>query len=278
MRRLCAVLGVSPSSYYAWGRRPASPRQETNQGLVEHIRRAHAESRGSYGSPRVHQWLRQRGVPCGRHRVARLMRLNGIMASRAPRRHPVTTQRRAGAPIWPNLLRQDFHADRPNKKWVADITYIDTHEGWLYLAALLDLCSRSVVGWSMGEDLKSGLVEDALAMAVGRRAVGDGLLHHSDQGTQYTSDAYQGQLGELKACVSMSGVGNCYDNAVMESFFGTLKGECATHRFASREEARHRIFEFIEIWYNRRRLHSSLGYLSPVEYEQRLSSDMISVH
>ena len=278
VRRMCAVLEVSPSSYYAWRQRPTSGRHQANLGLVEHIRRADIESRGTYGSPRVHQWLRQRGVVCGRHRVARLMRLNGIVAGRRPRRRPVTTQPAVGAHSWPNLLRQDFQAEKPNQKWVADITYIDTQEGWLYLAALVDLCSRSVVGWSMGEDLKATLVEDALAMALGRRAVGDGLLHHSDQGAQYTSDAYQGRLAEFKARVSMNGVGNCYDNAVMESFFGTLKTECASQRFASREEARRAIFEFIEIWYNRQRLHSSLGYFSPAEFERRLASDTISVH
>ena len=278
VRRLCGALGVPPSSYYAWCKRPASGHQQANRGLVEKIRRVHAESRGTYGSPRVHQWLRQRGVVCGRHRVARLMRLSGIVARRASRRRPTTTQRRAGAPIWPNRLRQDFQAERPNQKWVADITYIDTREGWLYLAALLDLCSRRVVGWSMGEDLSASLVEDALAMAVGRRDVSEGLLHHSDQGCQYTSDTYQGRLAELKAQVSMSGVGNCYDNAVMESFFSTLKAECATYRFTRREEARRQIFEFIEIWYNRQRMHSSLDYLSPAEYESRLSSDTISVH
>lgn len=278
MRRMCAVLGVSPSSYYAWRRRPASGRQQANLGLVEHIRRAHIESRGTYGSPRVHHWLRQRDVACGRHRVARLMRLNGIVAARRPHRRPVTTQPAAGRRSWPNLLSQNFQAEKPNQKWVADITYIETQEGWLYLAALVDLCSRRVVGWSMGEDLKATLVEDALAMALGRRAVPEGLLHHSDQGTQYTSDAYQGRLAELKARVSMNGVGNCYDNAVMESFFGTLKMECASQRFASRKEARQAIFEFIEIWYNRQRLHSSLGYFSPAEFERRLVSDTISVH
>ena len=284
--RMCALLEVAPSGYYAWRRRPVSPRERANQGLVEKIRRVHAESRGTYGSPRAYAWLRQHGVSCGRHRVARLMRLNGIVAAPPHRRHPVGTQRRAGAPAWPNLLHQHFYADRPNQKWVADITYIDTHEGWLYLAALLDLCSRMVVSWSMAEHADAILAEDALAMALGRRPVSGPLLHHSDQGSQYTSDAYQGRLAEAKAQVSMSGTGNCYDNAVMESFFGTLKAECATHRFATRQEARQQIFQFtpsrcscgIEIWYNRQRLHSSLGYLSPTEYEQKLSSDMISVH
>ena len=272
------MLEVAPSGYYAWRRRAVSSRQRANQGLVEKIRQVHVESRGTYGSPRAYAWLRQHGVPCGRHRVARLMRVNGIVASPPHRRRPVGTQRRAGAPVWPNVLGQQFHADQPNQKWVADITYIDTHEGWLYLAALLDLCSRKVVGWSMAERPDANLAENALAMALGRRRVSGPLLHHSDQGSQYTSDAYQGCLAEAKAQVSMSGVGNCYDNAVMESFFGTLKGECATHRFATRLQARQQIFEFIEIWYNRHRLHSSLGYLSPAEYEHRLASDMISVH
>ncbi len=274
VRRLCAVLGVPPSSYYAWRKRPASDHQQANRGLVEHIRRVHAESRGTYGSPRVHQGLRQRGVVCGRHRVARLMRLSGIVARRASRRRPTTTQRRAGAPIWPNRLRQDFQAERPNQKWVADITYIDTREGWLYLAALLDLCSRRVVGWSMGADLSASLVEGALAMAVGRREVGEGLLHHSDQGSQYTSDAYQGRLAALKAQVSMSGVGNCYDNAPMESFIGTLKTECVTDQFATRAEARQVLFEYIEVWYNRQRLHSSLGYISPAAFECQFFYDI----
>jgi putative transposase len=276
--RMCAVLQVAPSGYYAWRQRPVSPRERANQGLVEKIRQVHAESRGTYGSPRAYEWLRQQGVACGRHRVARLMRLNGIVAAAPRRRRPAGTQRRAGAFAWPNLLRRQFSAERPNQKWAADITYIDTQEGWLYLAALLDLCSRRVVGWSMAERPDATLAEDALAMALARRRVSAPLLHHSDQGSPYTSDAYQRRLAEAKARVSMSGVGNCYDNAVMESFFGTLKGECATNLFATRQEARQQIFEFIEIWYNRQRLHSSLGYLSPVEYEQRLASDMINVH
>jgi transposase InsO family protein len=253
-------------------------RERANQVLVEKIYQVHAESRGTYGSPRAYAWLRQQGVACGRHRVARLMRLNGIVAAPPHRRHPVGTQRRAGAFAWPNLVRRQFSADRPNQKWVADITYVDTHEGWLYLAALLDLCSRRVVGWSMAERPDANLAQDALAMALGRRRLSGPLLHHSDQGSQYTSDAYQSRLVDAKAQVSMSGTGNCYDNAVMESFFATLKGECAAHRFATRQEARLRIFEFIEIWYNRQRLHSSLGYLSPAEFERRLASDMISVH
>lgn len=276
--RMCAVLEVSTSGYYAWRKRAVSPREQANQGLLEQIREVHAESKGTYGSPRVHARLQQRGVACGRQRVARLMRLGGIVAVPPHRRRPARIQGRADTPAKPNLLAQDFRAERPNQKWVADITYIDTREGWLYLAAVLDLFSRRVVGWSMAEHMESRLVEDALQMAIGHRHPSDGLLHHSDQGTQYASQGYQNSLARIKARVSMSGIGNCFDNAVIESFFGTLKTECARHRFATRDQARRHIFEFIELWYNRQRLHSSLGYLSPAEFEHRLSSHMISVH
>jgi putative transposase len=276
--RMCKVLEVSASGYHAWRRRAVSPRAQANQGLLEQIRDVHAESRGTYGSPRVHARLRQRGVACGRHRVARLMRLGGIVAVPPHRRRPARTQGHAETAARPNLLAQDFRAQRPNQKWVADITYIETREGWLYLAAVLDLFSRRVVGWSMADRREATLVAEALQMAVGRRRPGSGLLHHSDQGAEYMSHAYQGHLARIRARVSMSGVGSCYDNAVIESFFGTLKGECARRRFASREEARRHIFEFIELWYNRQRLHSSLGYLSPAEFEHRLSSPMMSVH
>ena len=276
--RMCNVLEVSTSGFYAWRKRGISSREQANQGLLEQIRDVHAESKMTYGSPRVHARLLQRGVACGRHRVARLMRLGGIVAVPPHRRRPGRTQGRAETPARPNLLAQDFRAERPNQKWVADITYIDTREGWLYLAAVLDLFSRRVVGWSMADHMESSLVGDALQMAIGRRRPGDGLLHHSDQGTQYASQAYQDRLAKIRARVSMSGTGNCYDNAVIESFFGTLKGECARHRFSTRGKARRHIFEFIELWYNRQRLHSSLGYLSPAEFEHRLNSPMFSVH
>jgi transposase InsO family protein len=195
------------------------------------------------------------------------MHLHGITARQKQRYRPVTTQRETGIVPAPNLLNQDFSSLAPNQKWVSDITYIDTAEGWLYLASVLDLFSRKVVGWAMADRMDSPLVEDAFRMAVLRCYPSAGLMHHSDQGRQYTSEAYQNCLAEMKCQISMSRVGNCFDNAVMESFFGTLKAECATHPFATRAQARTAIFEYIEAWYNRQRLHSSLGYSSPMEFE-----------
>ena len=276
--RMCQVLEVAASGYHAWRRRAVSPREEANQGLLEQIREAHAESRGVYGSPRVHNWLRQRGVACGRQRVARLMRMAGIVGVRRHRRQPPRSQAGAETTVRPNLLGQDFEADGPNQKWAADMTYIDTREGWLYLAVVLDLFSRRVVGWSMADNRESGLVEDALRMAIGSRRPAHGWMHHSDRGSEYASRAYQEHLTKLKAKVSMSGTGNCYDNAVVESFFATLKGEWGWSRFDTRGEARQHVFEFIELWYNRRRLHSTLGYLSPAEFERRLRSPLTGVH
>jgi putative transposase len=274
---MCQVLEVSRSGYYAWRKRPSSPRAQANELLMQEIRQVHQASRQTYGSPRVHAMLKRRAVVCSRKRVARLMRLQGLQGVAARRRRPRTTQRQAGTIPAPNLLDQQFTAQTPNQKWVADITYIDTLEGWLYLAVILDLFHRAVVGWAMDEHMQTGLVERALDMALGNQTPTN-LLHHSDQGSQYTSHAYQARLRDIPAQVSMSGVGNCYDNAAMESFFGTLKAECANRRFATRAEARRTIFEFIEVWYNRQRLHSTLGYLSPLEFEQRFLSDFDSVH
>ena len=278
IRQMGQVLGVSASGYYAWRRRRPSRRAEANAALVEQIRDIHQASRRTYGSPRVHAALRRRGLSCGRKRVARLMRREGLVGRSPRRRYPCTTQSSPGNPVAPNVLAQDFSASQPDQKWVADITYVDTAEGWLYLAPVLDLFSRKVVGWSMDSHLYSSLVEDALQMAVTRRRPAPGLLHHSDRGTQYTSAAYQQKLANLQCQVSMSRTGNCYDNAVMESFFSTLKSECLTGQFQTRAQARSAIFEFIEVWYNRHRLHSSLGYLSPEEFEYSLVSDISSAH
>jgi transposase InsO family protein len=275
---MCQVLEVSASGYYAWRRRKPSLRAEANAALVEQIRDIHKTSRRTYGSPRVHAALRRWGHACSRNRVARLMRREGIVGRSPRRKYPRTTQSEPGSPVAPNVLAQDFTAEQPNQKWVADITYVDTAEGWLYLAPVLDLFSRKVVGWSMDNHLYASLVEDALHMAVTRRNPAPGLLHHSDQGSQYTSAAYRLRLAKLECEVSMSRTGNCYDNAVMESFFSTLKSECLTGQFQTRAQARTAIFEFIEIWYNRHRLHSSLGYLSPEEFEHALVSDISTVH
>ena len=275
--RMCQVLGVSSSGYYDWRGRPASERQRANEKLLVAIRQEHRVSRQTYGSPRIHAALQQQGLEVGRHRIARLMQASGIVGKAPRRKRPVTTQRAEGVLAAPNVLAQDFTASKPNEKWLADITYIDTAEGWLYLALVLDLFARSIVGWSMAPHMRAELVEDALRMGLGRRLPDPGLLHHSDQGGQYTSSSVQSLLATHEIEVSMSGVGNCYDNAPMESFIGTLKTECADHPFATRAEARHAIFEYIEVWYNRQRLHSSLDYLTPTEFEHQYFYPLKSV-
>jgi putative transposase len=267
--RMCAVLQVSKSGYYDWRQRSASERKQANEKLLMAIRREHEASRQTYGSPRIHAALQRQGFEAGRNRVARLMRESGLVGRSSQRKRPRTTQRAEGALAAPNLLAQDFSASRPNQVWLADITYIETLEGWLYLAAVLDLYARPIVGWSMAAHMQATLVEQALLLALGQRLPDPGLLHHSDQGSQFTSHLIQSLLAEHGIRVSMSGVGNCYDNAPMESFFGTLKTECASSPFATRAQARQAIFEYIEVWYNRQRLHSSIGYMAPMEYERQ---------
>jgi putative transposase len=269
VQRMCRVLGVGRSGYYAWCSRSASQRVQEDEVLLVKIQQEYQISRGTYGSPRIHAALQKQGVKCSQKRVARLMRLHKITGRKRQKRHPVTTQRDPGAIPAPNLLNQEFYASAPDQKWVSDITYIETAEGWLYLASILDLFSRRVVGWAMADHMEASLVEEALKMALQQRQPEAGLLHHSDQGRQYTSAVYQNRLANAHCQVSMSRTGNCYDNAAMESFFGTLKTECATQPFATRAQARTAIFEFIEAWYNRQRLHSSLDYLSPIEFERK---------
>lgn len=268
---MCRVLAVGRSGYYAWRRRKPSSRAQANQILLELIASEHQASRTTYGSPRIQEALRRKGMRYGRHRIARLMRSHQIVARHKRKWRPTTTQRAPGVIPAPNLLAQDFTASAPNEKWVSDFTYIETRQGWLYLAVVLDLYSRRVIGWSMRATMDTELVIAALRMALQDRQPAAGVLHHSDQGSQYTADAYCAMLNAALAQLSMSRVGNCYDNAVIESFFATLKTECVTDSFPSRALARTTIFEYLEVWYNRLRMHSSLGYLSPVEFEQAFS-------
>jgi putative transposase len=271
MRLMCRALDVSISGFYAWRKRPASRRGMKNRLLVDRIKTIHKRSRNTYGSPRVHVQLVAEGELCGRGRVERLMRVNGIRAKQK-RKFVVTTDSKHDLPVAENILEREFHVEEPNTVWSSDITYIPTDEGWLYLAGVLDLCSRTAVGWSMSETLEKRLVLDALKMAYRRRRPGKGLLHHSDRGSQYASDDYGNLLKSYGMRMSMSRKGDCWDNAVMESFFGTLKKELVHHRkYRTRAEARQDIFEFIEVFYNRERLHSSLGYMSPANYEKRIA-------
>ncbi len=266
---MCRVLEVSESGFYAWRKRPICQRKREDAQLTTQIRQVFTSHQGRYGSPRLHAELKDRGSLCSRKRVARLMREAGISAKRK-RRHVMTTKRDASHPVAPNRLDRDFTATEPNKKWVTDITYVPTVQGWLYLAVVLDLYSRLVVGWSMSAHCDEELVENAFHMALARRRPKAGLLHHSDRGCQYTSRAYRLLLEQSGMMVSMSRKGNCWDNAAMESFFGTLKEECVGSTiYQSHEEARLALFTYLEIYYNRLRRHSTLGYVSPLIYEQR---------
>jgi len=266
--RMCQELEVSPSGYYAWRHRPPSAREMANQELFKKIETVYNDSDGTYGSPRIYHELKAQGVSCSENRVARLMKLRRLRAKRV-KRYKSTTKRNKKHRAAPNLLKRDFTADRPNRKWLSDITYIPTQEGWLYLAAILDLYARRIVGWAMSERMTSDLTLAALRMAIQQRRPTAGLIHHSDQGSQYTDQAYQDLLESHDIQPSMNGVGTWYDNAPMESFFGTLKGERVHHCvYRTRDEARPDLFYYIEAFYNRRRRHSSLDYLSPEAYEQ----------
>jgi putative transposase len=264
---MCRVLTVSRSGYYAWRIRPVSQREMANCELIKKIKAVHEDSWETYGSPRVYQELKAQGISCGENRVARLMQSHGIRAKQVKRKK-MTTKANAAHPVAPNLLNGNFTAERPDEKWLADISYIPTAEGWLYLAVIMDLFTRLIVGWSMAARMTSPLVEAALEMALQQRQPPPGLLHHSDRGSQYTGKDYQILLKSNIIEVSMSSTGNCYDNAPIESLFGTLKTELVHHRaYRTREEAKGDIFFYIEGFYNRRRRHSALGYLCPVDFE-----------
>lgn len=264
---MCRVLDVSRSGYYDWRNRPPSARAQANPRLTGDIRRIHEDHKGRVGAPRVTRHLREEGQRLGKNRVAHLMRSEGLRA-KAARKYKATTNSNHSLPVAPNLLEQDFSATAPNQKWVSDITYIATDEGWLYLAVVLDLYSRLVVGWAMSERMMARLVCDALQMALWRRKRPRGVIVHSDRGSQYCSGDYQRLLLENGLVCSMSKKGDCYDNAAMESWNHSLKVE-AIHgeRLVTRQVAKDHVFEYVEVYYNRKRLHSRLGYLSPEAFE-----------
>jgi putative transposase len=266
---MCRLLDVAASGYYAWRRRPEPQRVQRNRELLEKIRSIHAASKGVYGSPRVHAELLAKGVKVGRHKVAQVMR-SARLKGCPKRRYRTTTQRDPGHQIAQNLLRQNFAADGPDQCWASDITYIATRQGWLYLAVTMDLFSRRIVGWSMDRWMSRHLVVDALRMAINARQPTGTLIHHSDRGGQYSSDDFRSELKKYGIKPSMSSTGNCYDNAVVESFFGALKRERVNRvRYRTREQARADLFEYIEVFYNRKRRHSYIGNISPDDFERQ---------
>ena len=267
VRALCRALGVAPSGYYAWVKRPPAPRTLRDQAVRAQLRRVYAQHRGRYGSPRLHRVLRAEGTAVSRKRVIRLMRLEGLRAERC-RRFRRTTDSNHAWPVAPNRLQRAFVSPRPNRVWAGDITYLETTEGWLYLAVVLDLYARRVVGWATRATLSSELPCAALHLAVGLRRPRPGLLHHSDRGSLYASHRYQTLLQQHRMVPSMSRTGDCYDNAVVESFFSTLKNEIGRHRWPSRAAAHRDVAEYIDTYYNRQRLHSTLHYQTPVAAER----------
>jgi transposase InsO family protein len=268
VRMMCAALHVSRSGYYGWRTRKESERGKTDRELTSLIERKHEQSGGVYGSPRIRDDLIDEGYSVGRRRVARLMREAGL-AGRPKRRFKVTTQRDVRHPVARNLLKQDFSAQRPNQVWASDITYVSTLQGWLYLAVVMDLYSRKIVGWSMDERMSRHLAIDALTMALADRQPAKALIHHSDRGAQYTSDDYRELLEQHGIQCSMSSRASCYDNAVVESFFGLMKRERAYRvRYKTRDQARADLFHYIEVFYNRKRRHGYLGNISPDDFER----------
>ena len=270
VRKLCRVLQVSASSYYAWNMRPLSQSRQSDEQLLVEIKRIHEESKNTYGSEKTWKALTIQGIACGKHKVARLRRLNGIESKRR-RRFKVTTGSKTTKAIAPNHLNQCFYVCRPNQVWVGDVTFIATRAGWLYLAILLDLYARKIVGWSMSKNNNTQLVLNALDMTLLRRRPRAEVLHHTDRGSTYGSDEYQTKLFTHGLKPSMSRKGNCYDNAVAESFFSTIKNELIFDKsFVTREDARKEIFEYIEIFYNRQRLHQTLNYQTPEQAEKMM--------
>lgn len=274
---MCNVLEVSRSAYYIWRHRLPSARQIETQNLADQIAEIHGMSRKTYGSPRIHAELIGRGVSISSNRVARIMRKMEIKA-KTKGRFKTTTDSKHDLPIAPNLLNQNFKTDKPDQVWCADLTYLRTMEGWVYLAVIIDLFSRRIVGWSMRDNMRKGLVLEALEMALKSRNPGPKTIHHSDRGSQYCSDAYRRRLDAYNIRASMSRKGNCYDNAVVESFFHTLKTEHVYFQtFFTKDQAKQSVFEFIEVFYNRIRIHSGLDFNSPVRYEQMAAVSLPAV-
>ena len=267
LTRLCQAVGVSRSGYYAWRGRPVSARSAANTRLLERIQQLHRQTKARYGAIKVWRALLALGVACGRHRVARVRRQHGLLAQRV-RRFRMVIEHHQFAPPAPNRLQQVFVTPAPNRIWAGDLTAIATRAGWVYLAVILDLYSRRVIGWAMSPRPDQHVALTALQMALTHRRPRPGLIHHTDQGATYTSVAYQQRLAQAGLVASMSRKGNCYDNAVVESFFSTLKNELVHEReYHTREEVQADVFEFIEVFYNRQRLHQTLGYVSPVQFE-----------
>jgi len=267
VQKMSRVLGASRSGYYRWKRGPEGKRQKDNEKILMEIKESHKMSRRTYGSPRITKDLQARGTKCSENRVARLMKIHGIIA-KTKKKFKATTNSKHNLPVAENLLNQNFVTEKPNTVWASDITYIPTLEGWLYLAVILDLYSRQVVGWAMSDRLTSDFVIKALYQAIGRRRPASGCILHSDRGVQYASDDFRDVLKTYGFIQSMSRKGNCYDNAVAESFFHTLKTEHVyDYRYETRSEAIQSVFEYIEMFYNRQRRHSALGYRSPISFE-----------
>lgn len=267
--RMCRVLQVSRSGYYRWWRQREKKREARDKALLEHIKVAYERGRGTYGSPRITAELREQGIRCSENRIARIMRKYGIIA-KTKRKFKVTTQSKHNKPVAANLVKQEFVAQKPNYLWTSDITYVWTREGWLYLAIILDVFSRFIVGWSLSSRLTTELVVGAFKRALQHRQLTPDMVFHSDRGSQYADEKIRLALQQLGMRQSMSGKGNCYDNAITESAFGTIKTELIYfHRYETRQEAASSIFEYIEVFYNRQRRHSSLNYKSPFDFEQQ---------
>ena len=266
---MCYVLDVSEHGYFNWRKRGISRRKQDDRTIAKRIEDVFEEHKGRYGSPRIHAELKDQGMRCGRKRIVRIMHEKQISASRK-RKSAKKTNSEHDFPLAPNVLKRDFTADAPNRKWMTDMTFIATKEGWLYLAGVLDGYSRKLVGWAMGKEHDTQLVKQALQMALARRQPEAGLVHHSDRGSEYASKSYQEMLQQRGILISMSRKGDCYDNALIESFWGTLKEECLKQEiYSTQKEAKGALFEYIEVYYNRKRRYFSLGYLSPVDYEKQ---------